>query len=616
MQKNSLIIFKSKPAKVLDILDKKIEIETLDGKKIKLPPKNVHLLVENKLDFNLKSLEKLDIADLEEYWQLLQEQQQTSIEELCEVFFEKIAVNEAYTVWILVLEGEYFSFNDDFSINIHSTEQKEKILAEKAEKHRKEQELANFINRLKDKEYLPEDEKFIKEIVALAYLKTSSCRFFKHLNMEESENNAYKLLLDIKYWDEYQNPHLYRYGAELEDNPSPFEYNLDSDINRVDLTNLKAYAIDDEGSNDPDDAISWDNANNKMWVHVADPSSSIEFDSKADLEARARGSNLYVPEKIVSMLPPKATDSLGLGLNEISPALSIGFKVNDNGDIKDVEIHFSKIKVTRLTYDYAEKSTHELELGKITTFATKFTQKRINNGAVDLDFPEVKITVSDDKKVRISDLPKLKSRTLVRDAMLMAGVAVGDFCIKNNIYVPFSTQPQHELTKEELSKIKTLADMFSIRKKLHKGEYSSQPDKHSGLGLDNYVQVTSPLRRYLDLITHYQLRRFLNNKELLSLDTINKMIAQVHIPIMANRQTERYSNLHWKLVYLMQNPNSEFKATIIELLDKNRVIVSIDKLAMTKKLTINEKLDVNKNLLLLNTSESLINQEAFFNITQ
>lgn len=87
MQKNSLVIFKSKPAKVINLLDKKIEIETLDGKNIKLPAKSVQLLVESEKDFELESLKELEIAELEMTWELLQEQQQTSVEELCELLF-------------------------------------------------------------------------------------------------------------------------------------------------------------------------------------------------------------------------------------------------------------------------------------------------------------------------------------------------------------------------------------------------------------------------------------------------------------------------------------------------------------------------------------------------
>ncbi|AJI55562.1 RNB domain protein [Francisella philomiragia] len=614
--KNALVIFKSKPAKVVEILDKKIEIETLDSKNIKLPAKNVQILTVVENDFDLDKLEKLEIPELELTWELLQEQQQTSIDELSELLFESVGANQAYTVWLLVSDGEYFSFNDDFTINIHSQEQKNQIVSDKQEKLRKEQELNDFIEHLNNKTFNVEDTKFLKEIEALATLKSTKCRFFKYLNMEESENSAYKLLLDIGYWDEFFNPHLYRYGAELESNPAEFRYNSGSDSQRVDLTHLTAYAIDDEGSNDPDDAISWDAQQNKMWVHIADPSSSISFGDEVDLEARARGSNLYVPEHVITMLPPQATQKLGLGLQEVSPALSVGFRLDESGDIHDIEICFSNIKVTRYSYEFVEENISALELGDIEVYAKYFTDKRLAKGAVELDFPEIKISLDNDKNVKLTDLPRLNSRTLVRDTMLMAGVAIGQFCKENNICVPFSTQPEHDLEQDDLDNIDSIADMFATRKKLQRGKYSTEPDVHAGMGLDSYVQVTSPLRRYLDLLVHYQLRNFLENKQMISVDDVDNIIAQVDIPIKSNRQTERFSNSHWKLVYLMQNPNLEFQAAVIEKLDKGRLMVSIADLAMTKKLAVSGKYDLNDQIKLQNTSVNLVTQEAFFKVIE
>jgi len=612
MQKNSLIIFKSKLAKVVGILDKKVDIETIDGKKIKLPPKNVDLLFTAEKDFELESVTLVDIPELELTWELLQEQDSTTIAELSELLFEKEGLNEAYTIWNLVDAGEYFSFDDEFGINIHSQEQKDQIIADRQEKLKKEQELNDFLERIKQRTYLPIDEKFLKEIESLATLKSQNCRLFKFLKLEESEGSAYKLLLEIGYWNEYNNPYLYRHGAELESNPAKFEYDFESDADRVDLTHLVAYAIDDEGSNDPDDAISWDSEKSIMWVHIADPSSSIEFESEVDIEARARGSNLYVPEHIISMLPNKATEVLGLGLNETSPALSIGFSVSDNGDIQNTQICFSTIKVTRLSYENAEIDMASLDLGQIPNFAKSFTQKRLENGAVELDFPEVKIALGADKKVKISDLPRLGSRTLVRDTMLMAGVAVGEYCLEHNISVPFSTQPAHDITKEQLQSLETPSDMFAIRKKLRRGSHSTEASVHGGMGLENYVQVTSPLRRYLDLLVHYQLRNHLGNKETLSVTKVDEIIAQVDIPIRSNRQTERYSNQHWKLVYLMQNPDTKVTGTIVETLDRGRLMISINELAMTKKLSTGEKNNLNDIIDLMNTSVNLVNQEAYF----
>lgn len=153
-------------------------------------------------------------------------------------------------------------------------------------------------------------------------------------------------------------------------------------------------------------------------------------------------------------------------------------------------------------------------------------------------------------------------------------------------------------------------------KKLQRGKYSTEPDVHAGMGLDSYVQVTSPLRRYLDLLVHYQLRNFLENKQMISVDDVDNIIAQVDIPIKSNRQTERFSNSHWKLVYLMQNPNLEFQAAVIEKLDKGRLMVSIADLAMTKKLAVSGKYDLNDQIKLQNTSVNLVTQEAFFKVIE
>ena len=192
----------------------------------------------------------------------------------------------------------------------------------------------------------------------------------------------------------------------------------------------------------PYDAISWDSDRNKIWVHIADPSFSINFGDEVDLPARTRGSNLYVPEKIVAMLPPQATEKFGLGLQDVSPALSLGFRVDQQGDIQDIEICFSHIKVTRYSYEFVENNSQLLELGDIVYYAKYFTNKRLSKCAVELDFPEIKISLDDDKNVKLTNLPRLNSRTLVRDTILMAGVAVAQFCIKNNISVLFFNTAQ------------------------------------------------------------------------------------------------------------------------------------------------------------------------------
>ena len=118
------------------------------------------------------------------------------------------------------------------------------------------------------------------------------------------------------------------------------------DEQRLDLTGLESWAIDDEGNQDPDDAISLDG--DYLWVHVADVAALVRPDGHIDQAARERGSNLYLPEGVHNMLPATITEQLGLGLAEHSPALSIGFRF-DGSDFHDIRVEIQKIVSLKTT---------------------------------------------------------------------------------------------------------------------------------------------------------------------------------------------------------------------------------------------------------------------------
>jgi exoribonuclease-2 len=137
------------------------------------------------------------------------------------------------------------------------------------------------------------------------------------------------MLVKVGYWPPSTTPIPARFGAATTDPDLPVPALPDEE--RLDLTHLPAFAIDDEGNQDPDDAVSIDG--DRIWVHVADVAALVRPDSELDREARARGANLYLPEGIVNMLPAAVTEQLGLGLQPVSPALSFGFRVADDGTL-------------------------------------------------------------------------------------------------------------------------------------------------------------------------------------------------------------------------------------------------------------------------------------------
>ena len=127
------------------------------------------------------------------------------------------------------------------------------------------------------------------------------------LGWQENAENAHRMLLSLGYWQQEFNPYPRRLALPTE-NPDIALAELPSEQRR-DLTGMPAFAIDDEESKDPDDAISLDGQ--RIWVHVADVAALVTPDSDLDLEARSRGANLYLPDAIHPMLPDVVTERLG-----------------------------------------------------------------------------------------------------------------------------------------------------------------------------------------------------------------------------------------------------------------------------------------------------------------
>ncbi|MFZ9034827.1 MAG: RNB domain-containing ribonuclease, partial [Francisellaceae bacterium] len=440
MQPDSLVIFKNRPARVIASVDKKIEIITEDERSIKLPPKHLTLLYSGNFnDFDSLNAD-LD-GEVEAAWELLQGQS-TDYVELSELIFGKYTPLSAYKTWQLVNEGLLFVENDE-QILVNTQQTVDAIREKERQRLEKEAALNAFINRLSNNTYAPEDEPFMKEIAGFALGRASNCRFFKHINREETMQNAHTLLLETGYWNELTNPYPARFDALVQ---AP-DLIVDSlpDEDRVDLTELQSFAIDDADSHDPDDAISFDAEHDRLWVHIADPAALVAPDGEMDLEARSRGCNLYLPEGHTPMLPPLMTARFGLGLQTISPALSIGFNVTADGQIDEVDICRSWVKVTRLSYEQADQMLMQGPFTDFDAISRRFSDYRRGNGAVELNFPEVKLKLEIDSKVAITPLKNLRSRDIVRDAMLMAGVAVAKFGQLHDIALPYSTQPAHEL---------------------------------------------------------------------------------------------------------------------------------------------------------------------------
>ena len=575
------MLYKVHPARIVN-LGEKIEIELAGGQSKRVRAKDVELLHPGPL----RSLAELapQQGEPEAAWELL-EGGETTLQELAELAFNAFTPATAWAAWQLVVDGLSFSGTPG-AIRARTREEMERTRAERGAKANAESDWQAFLVRMADSCPAPEDGARLGEVERLALGQSERSRILEALGHEQTPVNAHRALIQVGYWTDRHNPYPRRCGVSTAEPGWPVPGLAEEE--RLDLTGLAAYAIDDVGNQDPDDALSLEG--DCLWVHVADVAALVATDGEIEREARARGCNLYLPEGVINMLPPGVTEALGLGLQPLSPALSFALRCDDQGELLSVAVHRTWIRAQRLTYDEVDGRLLEEPFAALRALTDRFRARRAAAGATSLDLPEVSVRVQDGR-VTIRPLPRLASRELVADAMLMAGEGAARFCLEHAIPIPYATQAPPEAGEQP----RDLAAMYARRRAFKPSRLVGAPDPHAGLGLALYTRVTSPLRRYSDLLVHQQLRAWLTGLPTLTADQVTERIGEAETAAALVRRTERLSNLHWKLVYLKDHPDWQGQATIVGKEDRKGVAL-VPLLALETRLRLREEPALNQGL--------------------
>ena len=589
---NALVLYKGHPARVKALGDK-LELDLEGGETQKVRPKDVTLLHPGPL----KSLAELrpQSGDVTTAWEMLAGVT-TTLPELAELIYAAFTPVTAWAAWQLVADGLYFRGAGPDAIVACTADEVAQVQAGRAADAAEKLAWSAFLARVRAGQVWPEDGRYVRDVEALAFGRGARSRVLRELGREETPEAAHQWLLDLAAWTPAVNPYPVRLGVAVSQPALPLPALPDEP--RRDLTHLPAFAIDDAATETPDDALSLNGG--RLWVHVADHAAIAPPDSPIDLEARGRGASLYLPEGTIHMLPPAATPLLGMGLGEISAALSFGIDVTDAGEIAGIEITPSWVRVTRLTYEAAADRLGEEPFASLYRIALACRARREAAGAFTLDLPEVNVRVDppthatgvepsgglgrahtqpakastpdlEVRSVSIIPVPSLPSRVLVENAMILAGEATARYAIARGIPMPFSTQePSDSDARPDGS---SLAATYAFRRTLKRAQYRSTPSPHSGLGLDAYTQATSPMRRYLDLVAHQQLRAYLAGAPALSAEQMLERVGATEAVIGSLRQAERLSDQHWTLVYLLQHPRWQGEGIVVEHRERNSVVL-------------------------------------------
>tara|TARA_Y100001935_G_C17311560_1_gene516852 strand:- start:3719 stop:5539 length:1821 start_codon:yes stop_codon:yes gene_type:complete len=591
----SLVLYKSYPAKVLDI-GEKIDIEIKNGKRKKVREKDIILLHPGPIsDFELD----LDPQNIEEAWEILQGEN-PELRDLAELIFGCYSPKSAWSSWKLIEDGLYFSGSID-SIQVTTPNNFSEKLSLRKKKEKELEDWEIFRANIEKGNLLERDKKRLFDVERFALGTSDSSNILKKLGIKEKVEIAHKFLIDCKFWDVQKNPWPARSSINL--NQVKLDVPIPSKQIRLDLTSLKSFAIDGETTEDPDDAISLDGK--YIWVHIADVAAIVKPEGEIDAAARERSSNLYLPNFTRFMLPPKVTTQIALGLSSTSSALSIGFYF-DGDTFHDIQVKPSKIKVTRETYTAVNQKISDEPFASLLEITSKYKKLREKQGAVSFDLPEASVKIIAGE-VQVDIIDRGKSHDLVSNAMIMAGEAVAIFSQEQSIPIPYITQDE----PEEVVKTNLLSDIFMYRKMFKPSKTSSMADRHFGLGLNSYCRSTSPLRRYADLLVHQQVRAFVTRDEVMKTEEINIRISQIDFLNSKIRKVERQSNLHFKLIYLSQNKSNIYEAVIVKL-EERKAFVFLPELSLETKILKKENLDLNQTIFLQLVDVNIPSLEANF----
>jgi exoribonuclease II len=339
---------------------------------------------------------------------------------------------------------------------------------------------------------------------------------------------------------------------------------------RQDYQGIVTFTIDDEDTREVDDALSVRRENGAIIVgiHIADVSAFVQKGDPLDAEARRRSSTIYLPGTTVRMFPERlSTDLVSLNSGITRPAYTVEVRFDNEGNRLGYRIALSSINVgQRWSYDEADRALEadDESLQLLHGIAKKIQDERAERGAITFRRPELKIRVSDGE-IEIKKInPNSPTRILVSEMMILANGLSADFASGNALPVIYRTQePREALAVEDTPIVEALA-FERLRKTFKRSRLSLTPGLHSGLGLTAYTQVSSPIRRYADLVTQRQFTAMLTgtqiphgNEELLQI-LVDAEAAEQEIRAIEDRSTN-----YWLLEYLARYKRDEGLAAVV-----------------------------------------------------
>ena len=389
---------------------------------------------------------------------------------------------------------------------------------------------------------------------------------------------AFDLLVQRGVYGQDEPLGLHRRGVALEFPPDVLREAdalapPDGGQGRRDLTALPVFTVDESTTRDIDDGLSLEPRDDGylLGIHISDASEIVVPGSALDVEAYRRMASLYTPDGTIPMLPQRLSEEMG-SLTPDAPRLALSLLVSLGQDYQVVEWQAVPSVVrsrARLTYEEVDEALEGGESPQAATLRTlhaaaqALKRQRLQDGAVEFRRPELKVWVEADGDIGVKVEGPTPARRLVAEFMVLANRLLAEFCRERSVPAVFRHQARVSL--DDLPETNETVWTYLALRRMRPGEMSVDPKPHGTLGLQAYLQATSPLRRYPDMVLQRQIVHYLRHGgPLYDRDTLASLLypAEMRLRELARAEDER--KRYWFLKYLGSRTGAELEGAVLD----------------------------------------------------
>jgi len=533
--------------------------------------------------------EEKEKLDLETLWACAgNEDYEITFEDIADLYFgdsNKSKEDALALFWAVDKNDIYFKRGDSGYIAREASEVKELIAKKETEKRREEERIhalswakglisgKNYNIDFDPTGYIDLIKNYIIHLDK--YSRAAECKsFLSEIGIKDVEG-AIEFLIKTGSWHEDEDPLLKRFSITQEF-PKKVVQEVEQileesfyDDNLEDLTHLDVFSVDDENTQDIDDAISIEETDEgaTIGIHIANVAQYVPKWSAMDEEAIRRGETVYLPEHHIHMFPSELiTERLSLVGGTERKALSLLVNFDKEFNIKGYRFTNSKVFVREnISYEKATEYFDSDPIGnKIKQISETLRAKRLEAGALIIQLPQLKISIDENSNIEIrKNYMNSVAHRVISEFMILMNRMAGKFLKDNKVPAIYRSQP--EPISEDARSHDESDPLFALHivKYLRAPRVGLDPAPHLSLGIDVYAQATSPIRRYVDLIIQRQIVSTLENDEpSYTEDELENLYPKIEIGIRDKKMVERNRDKYWVYKHLRSLEGAEISGVI------------------------------------------------------